>query len=124
MRHNFNTPLGDGSSTRPSTDIDDIKTQLEIAFSEATGFEVKFGKNLPKNISAASEYFPIAIIAMQVNRVAYAKIRSGRDSKFEVIQQYEKDKAELLELIELADNDTDAMYEKLHAFHRAINQRR
>lgn len=101
-----------------------MKTEIEEALTRATRFDVKFGKNLPKNISAASEYFPIAITAMQLFRVAYAKMKSGRVSRNDVLLQMRKDKTELLALIELAESDSDAMYEKLHAFHRAIDQRR
>lgn len=124
MRRNFNIPLNPNGASENATDLDGMRTEIEEALTRATRFDVKFGKNLPKNISAASEYFPIAIIAMQLFRVAYAKMKSGRVSRTDVLLQMRKDKTELLALIELAESDSDAMYEKLHAFHRAIDQRR
>ena len=124
MRQNFNTPINSIKVSQRSTSLDSMKAEIEGALTEATGFEVGFGKNLPKNISAASQYFPIAILAMQLARVAYAKIRSGRENEAKVLALMEQDKEEILTLIEMAEEDTDAMYEKLHAFHRSINQRR
>ena len=124
MRKNFNAPISSYSKGKRSGDLENFKAEIEEALTSATGFDVGFGKNLPKNISAASQYFPIAILAMQLFRVAYAKIRSGREVEFEIFAQMERDKAEILSLIEMAEYDSDAMYEKLDAFHRSINQRR
>ena len=124
MHRNFNTPVSSSQSGKRSSDLESVKAEIEAALTSATGTDVGFGKNLPKNISAASQYFPIAILAMQLFRVAYAKIRSGREVEFEIFAQMERDKAEILSLIEMAEYDSDAMYEKLDAFHRSINQRR
>lgn len=124
MRQNFNTPIDSKKVSKRSANLDGIREEIEEALTSATGFDVSFGKNLPKNISAASQYFPIAILAMQLIRVAYAKIRSGREPESKILNQMDRDKAEILTLIEMGEDDVDAMYEKLHAFHRSINQRR
>ena len=78
---------------------------------------------LPNPHSASSPFFPVAVLAIGILKIAKARMIAGLDSAVAIEAQLEEDCNEICNLIDLACTDIKRYFKEMHEFHVEYNQR-
>lgn len=99
--------------------IRDIEKHLQ----DSTGHITKLDKLIPNPHSASSHYFPLAVFATAIFRIAELQINLEPLDEEKVLSLLDQDTQTLHRLIDLAGTDIKSYFNEIHKFHVEYNSR-
>ena len=103
--------------------IDSIHQDLVNKLYLTTGHVCGLDWLLPNPHSASSPFFPVAVLATGILKIAKARMIAGLESAIWIETLLELDCTQICNLIDLACTDIKRYFKKMHEFHVAYNQR-